>query len=344
MSMPLSFPSIAPVPSHVHRPRWSVMIPTYNCAEYLKHTLHSVLQQAPAPQEMQIEVVDDHSTQDDPEAIVREMGQGRVSFYRQPQNGGAIHNFNTCIQRSTGQLLHILHGDDKVLPGFYAAMERAFRQEPTIGAAFCRPIYLDEADKQRFVYQLEQPEAGIMPQLLQRLGKVCMIQTPAIVVQREVYETIGGFHPELFHAGDWEMWKRIASYYPVWYEPEPLACYRTHASCHTSGLVRSGANIANTRRAIEISQSYLPASICELITAEAKEFYALYAFESACWYFVRRDFQTASAQLREGLKCSHSLKTLANMSRFIGAIGIRRSRKTLSTLLKPASGCLPQAD
>jgi glycosyltransferase involved in cell wall biosynthesis len=320
------------------------MIPTYNCAEYLKQTLHSVLQQALEPQEMQIEVVDDESTQDDPAAVVREVGQGRVSFYRQPQNGGAIHNFNTCIQRSTGHLLHILHGDDKVLPGFYAAMEQAFQQEPAIGAAFCRPIYLDEFDNQRFIYQLEQSEAGVMPQLLQRLGKVCMIQTPSIVVKREVYETIGGFHPELFHAGDWEMWKRIASYYPIWYEPEPLACYRTHSSSHTSGLVRSGANIANTRRAIEISQSYLPESIREFVTTEAREFYAMYAFESTCWHLVRRDFQTAIAQLREGLKCSHSLKTLTNISRFIGAIGIRRSRKALSTLVKPSTHCQPQAD
>jgi len=330
------FPAIAPITTD-HRPLWSVMIPTYNCAEYLKQTLRSVLQQAPDSTQMQIEVVDDCSTLDDPEAVVQEIGQGRVQFYRQSQNGGAIHNFNTCIQRSTGHLLHILHGDDKVLPGFYTTMQRAFGQRPEIGAAFCRPIYVDEFDQQRFVYQLEQPDAGIMLNVLERLGMVCMIQTPSIVVKREVYEAIGGFHPDLFHAGDWEMWKRVASYYPVWYEPEPLACYRTHASSHTSSLVRSGANIANTRRAIALSESYLPESIRDLVTTGAKEFYAMYAFESACWQLARRDLQAAIAQLREGLRCSHSPKTIAQMFNFVGTIAMRRTRKVVSDWLKPAT-------
>jgi glycosyltransferase involved in cell wall biosynthesis len=306
------------------------MIPTYNCADYLRRTLHSVLQQALPPDQMQIEVVDDDST-DEPDAVVKEIGQGRVSFYRQPQNGGAIHNFNTCIQRSTGEVVHILHGDDYVLPGFYAALERAFQHSPDIGAAFCRPIYIDETDQQRFIYQLEQSHAGILPQLLDRLGVVCMIQTPSIAVKRSVYEALGGFHPELFHAGDWEMWKRVASFYPVWYEPQPLACYRTHSHSHTSSLIRTATNIANTRQAIAISADYLPASLRDRVTTQAQEFYALYAFESACWHLVRRDPAAAIAQLREALKCSHSPQTLVRMANFLAAIVARRTRKTVST-------------
>jgi glycosyltransferase involved in cell wall biosynthesis len=167
---PFEVPTIPPIAPDIHRPRWSVMIPTYNCAEHLKQTLCSVLQQAPDPSVMEIEVVDDCSTQDDPEAVVNEFGQGRVRFYRQPQNGGAIHNFNTCIQRSTGELLHILHGDDKVLPGFYGALDQAFQTEPSIGAAFCRSIYITETDQQRFLYALEQSNTGVMPNLLHRIA------------------------------------------------------------------------------------------------------------------------------------------------------------------------------
>ena len=58
----VSPPSIAPVPEGVHRPKWSVMIPTFNCANYLRQTLESVLAQDPGPEQMQIEVVDDCST------------------------------------------------------------------------------------------------------------------------------------------------------------------------------------------------------------------------------------------------------------------------------------------
>ena len=103
---------IEPVDSALARPVWSVMIPTYHCARYLGETLRSVLAQDPGPDAMQIEVVDDHSTQDDPESVVREVGRGRVGFFRQPANVGITRNFATCITRSRGRLVHLLHGDD----------------------------------------------------------------------------------------------------------------------------------------------------------------------------------------------------------------------------------------
>ena len=101
--------AIPPVPEQADRPLWSVMIPTYNCANYLRETLASVLAQDPGPEAMQIEVVDDHSTRDDPAATVKELGRGRVQFYRQTRNLGYIKNFETCLQRSRGKIIHLLH-------------------------------------------------------------------------------------------------------------------------------------------------------------------------------------------------------------------------------------------
>jgi hypothetical protein len=109
-------PKIEPLPGSESRPLWSVMIPVFNCAHLLEQSLKSVLAQDPGADRMQIEVIDDCSTKDDPARVVEEIGKGRVSFYRQPQNGGAINNFNTCIKRSRGKLVHILHGDDWIEP------------------------------------------------------------------------------------------------------------------------------------------------------------------------------------------------------------------------------------
>ena len=77
---------------------WSVMIPTFNCAPFLGETLRSVLAQDPGPAEMQICVVDDGSTKDDPETVVGEIGRGRVAFVRNAVNLGATRNFNRCIE------------------------------------------------------------------------------------------------------------------------------------------------------------------------------------------------------------------------------------------------------
>ena len=71
------------------------------------------------------------------------MGGRRVAFYRQPANVGHVRNFNTCIRRARGQLVHLLHGDDAVRPGFYEAMQQPFEAQAEVGAAFCRYISTD---------------------------------------------------------------------------------------------------------------------------------------------------------------------------------------------------------
>ena len=183
--------TIPPVPEGVQRPLWSVMIPTYNCANYLRETLASVLAQDLGSEIMQIEVVDDFSTKDDPKAVVEELGKGRVSFYQQPENVGHVKNFETCLKRSRGQLVHLLHGDDCVKQGFYRKLQLAFEENPEIGSAFCRPIIMDENSHSLGTWKLEEPESGILSNWLERIAVDQCIQTPSIVVRRDVYEKLG---------------------------------------------------------------------------------------------------------------------------------------------------------
>jgi GT2 family glycosyltransferase len=305
------YPLIHPVPPGTSRPLWSVMIPTYNCAGLLAGTLRSVLAQGLPVEEMQIEVVDDCSSRDDPAAVVSAVGGDRVSFFRQPANVGPQANFTTCVQRARGHWVHILHGDDMVRPGFYDALRTAAERAPEIHAAFCRVITMDEQNGWLELAEREQPTAGIALDLIGRLAVYNIIMFPCMAVRRCAYEVLGGFHPQLFHAADWDMWKRIAARFPVWYEPEPLALYRIHAGSDTSRLMRTGANITDARRAIAIAESYLPVARADELSRKARLYHALYAIEIARECVSRGDWAAARAQVYEGLKCSASPKVLA---------------------------------
>jgi len=153
-------PSVAPVPEGTPRPFWSVMIPAHNCDEYLRRTLASVLEQDPGPGDMQVEVVDDCSTEGNPAAVVQEIGRGRVGFHRNPQNLGVTSTFNVCVQRSRGRWLHILHGDDAVLPGFYAAYSRLIEAEPSVAMVIGPSLIIDEHDRQTDVTHPDVPADG----------------------------------------------------------------------------------------------------------------------------------------------------------------------------------------
>jgi len=303
--------TIAPIPEGTPRPLWSVMIPTYNCASYLRETLTSVLEQAPEPDVMQIEVVDDCSTKDDPAAVVEEVGCGRVSFYQQPENVGYIKNFETCLQRSRGKLIHLLHGDDGVRDGFYRKLQHAFEQKPEIGAAFCRILKMDEHGNWRGITVLEERESGVLSNWLERIAEIQRISTPSIVVRREVYEKLGGFDRRISCWGeDWEMWVRIAAQYPVWYEVEPLALYREHSSSLTGGSIRAGKNIQDVRKAIAITKQYLPKEKAEKLSKTASRNYALHALTDARRFTEMGDITAAINQMREALLCSSSLKVI----------------------------------
>ncbi|BAZ22588.1 family 2 glycosyl transferase [Kalymmatonema gypsitolerans NIES-4073] len=324
---------ITPVPDGVTRPLWSVMIPTYNCANYLRETLAGILAQDLGPEVMQIEVVDDHSTQDDPAAIVEELGRGRVSFYRQPENVGAIKNFNTCLQRSRGHLVHLLHGDDCVRDGFYWKMQRAFDEKAEIGAAFCRHIFIDGNSHWLFLSDLEQSESGILSNWLERIAVMNLLQPPSIVVRRDVYEKLGGFDSRICCcAEDWEMWVRIAADYPVWYDVEPLALYRFHSASLTGRCARTGQNVRDLCKIIEIIQPYLPAPIAKDLSRKSRENWALYAIKDITpQMFAVGDLSAVTTQIQEALRCSCSLNIIKELTPLVLQLGKLWLKKTVNT-------------
>lgn len=309
-------PTILPIPDSVKRPLWSVMIPTYNCARYLRETLTSVLAQDLGADLMQIMVVDDHSTQDDPAAIVEELGRGRVEFYRQPHNVGLIKNFQTTLELSRGKLIHQLHGDDCVRAGFYLKMQTAFSENPEIGAAFCRHITMDEHSHWQFISPLEQQESGVLPSnWWEKIASCQQIQTPSIVVRRAVYETLGGFDYRLAISEDWEMWVRIAANYPIWYEVEPVAIYRKHSTSISNSNIRNGKHLQQIRKAVHVFQAYLPQENAERRYRKTMQLCAFQALEIAQSLIDTGDVQGAVRLTQEALICSRSFRVVRSAGR-----------------------------
>ncbi|MCT7950820.1 glycosyltransferase [Ancylothrix sp. C2] len=304
------YPLIQPIPEGEKRPFWSVMIPTYNPSEFLAETLESILSQDPGIEEMQIEVVDDCSTQNTAEKIVKEIGKGRVNFYRHPHNLGISGNWTSCIQRAKGYWVHILHQDDRILPGFYSRFRQVIQQQPTLNTAFCRNIYMDELGNWQYLSNLESYQAGFLSEGLNKILVSCAMMCPAVVVRRSVYESLGGFHPDLKYALDWDMWKRISAHNQLWYEPEPLACYRIHPTSTSNRLIRTGENISELFKSIEITQEFLPDFFADELLQQAKEYQAMFAFHLAQGLLANNEIPAAIAQIREALKGCQSAQVL----------------------------------
>ena len=318
------YPAIAPVPEGTQRPFWSVMIPTYNCADYLVDTLKSVLQQDPGPETMQIEVVDDYSTKDDPEAVVKDLGKGRVSFYRQPQNSGAPANFTTCVQRSRGHWVHILHGDDMVMPGFYEAYRQPIEAHAcsmVVGQA----LLVNEQGEQIGVSNALAASNGLLDDALMVLAKENPVVTPTVVVARQAYKKVGGFNPSLVHSNDWEMWTRLAAVGSVGYVLKPYALYRKHSASDTNKLARSAVQVTDSLKALKTIQAQVKDAKAQ------KEIQAcVYQRKSTGAYYKSRTFadhgnlQPALLNAYWALRLKPSVQTLTNMG-YVTVIGGKNS-------------------
>lgn len=284
------------------RPRWSVVIPVHDCADYLAQTLPEVMAQLAQRDDAEIIVVDDAS-RDNPAGVVERIGAGRVQYRPNPAHLGAVGTFNRCLDLARGELVHLLHGDDMVRPGFYSAMEQALG-DPTTVAAVCRVQDVDADNAPLYVTRSYRERTGLWRDALDAFAVSNRVRAPGIVVRRAAYERVGGFRVDLPHAADWEMWTRLAAHGPVMFVDHVLACYRRHAASDTTARSRTGATIRERVTAIGMILSHVAPDRRGRTMRRALAYSVVFATRTALASARKGDWSAAARQGREALRCA----------------------------------------
>lgn len=321
-----SVPTIAPrapYPVSTPDPTWSVMLTVYDRLHTMERALRSVLAQAPPA--MQIAVVADRHDDETGarlHALVESMPDvfGRVEIHQLPTRVGHPQIFNECIERARGDWIHILHDDDWLHPGFYAALQEGIDQAPDVGAAFARHE-LPSAPGQTWTSWLERESAGVIDDWLDRIATECRVQFSAMTVRRSVYEELGGFRTEIGSAFDWEMWQRIAAHYRVWFDPRPLAVICRDGTAETDRLVSDGGQIADSVAAIEYARGHLPPDRVNLLTRRARERFALHGLDLASAQIRAGRHESAYRNIAAALAASDAPRVVATLRRLLDEAG-----------------------
>ncbi|WP_374623511.1 glycosyltransferase [Devosia sp.] len=246
--------SIGARPSDViGRPFWSVMIPVYRPnVEFLRQAIASV-SGAAGRESMQIALVQDQSDRPDEQGLgtlIEECRDLGVEVFAPIGRLGIGANWNRCIDLARGQVVHILHQDDRVRPGFYGANEDALTSSPSLGASFTQHAFIASDGSVLREGQLRRDQAGVLDDWYEHIVANLAIQCPAIVVKRRVYEQLGGFDTTYRYCLDRAMWQRIAASFPVWFEPRVLAEYRVHGQSASAAMVESLTPWREVRRCL----------------------------------------------------------------------------------------------
>jgi glycosyltransferase involved in cell wall biosynthesis len=278
------------------------VIPVHNCAEYLARALPEVVAQLGNRDDAEIIVVDDASS-DNPAQVVDRLGGGRVQYRPNPGHLGAVGTFNRCLALATGELVHLLHGDDAVLPGFYTTMEKALA-EPTVVAAVCRVRDLDAHNTPLYATRSYRKGTGVWTNALEAFAVSNRVRTPGIVVRRAAYERVGGYRTDLPHAADWDMWTRLAAQGPIVFVDEVLAVYRRHSASDTGSRIRTGANVRERVTAIGVVSAYVEPNRRALTTRKALAYSVVFAARTALSLVKSGEWSAAGRQAYEAFRCA----------------------------------------
>lgn len=199
----------------------SVVIPTYNSADFLGEALQSVFDQT--FDDYEIIVVDDGST-DNTRSLI-ERYANRIRYIYQ-DNGGASKARNRGIAGARGKYIAFLDADDRWEPDKLEKQVGILSANPELGMVFTDAVGFNENGP--------LPRTGQKKSLLmqgdvaQNIFMYSGVGTPSVMVRKTVFDRVGIFDEELFLAEDDNMWIRIAAEFPVELIDEPLTKVRDH--------------------------------------------------------------------------------------------------------------------
>ena len=203
--------------------KFSVIIPLYNKAPYVRKALESVCAQT--CRDYELIVINDGST--DNSAIVADeylKATDGIDYkiINQP-NAGVSAARNNGVALSHGEYLAFLDADDWWEPTYLERMAQFINDYHEAGLYACNYVYykpgkthvaINNIESGYFNYPKAYFEGGVMP-----------ITSISVAIPRKVFDELGGFPLGIKLGEDFLLWSKIALQYPVAFLNEPLAWY-----------------------------------------------------------------------------------------------------------------------
>jgi glycosyltransferase involved in cell wall biosynthesis len=200
----------------------SIISPIYNSAPYLRELLGSV-ERLQIPHE---HVVVDGGSTDDTVAILEARERPELRWTSEPDRG-QTHAVNKGIERSTGDLITWINGDNAYLPG---ALERAvatLNERPDFDAIFGGIMIVDERGEVRRTY--------VPPPWSWRryvfIGDY--VPTETIIWRRSLLNVAPALDERWADAADYDFFLRLLHGRNVARIPDPVIRYRYHPDSKT---------------------------------------------------------------------------------------------------------------
>lgn len=210
---------------------FSVIIPAYNMADYLKDALDSIFNQN-TKVDYEVIVVDDGST-DDTLKILKESAEKHpeLSYFAQ-ENQGAGKAKQVAASHAKGEYLITLDADDLLSPNYMSEIAKLIEAHPSYDIYASNALYFSGTQKKGNFHTEERFNQELSLTLDDMIASNQIFGNAAF--SRKLFEEIGGFDLR-FYNEDYALWLQLmlagAKHF---YTPKILGLYRQHDSQKTS--------------------------------------------------------------------------------------------------------------
>lgn len=196
----------------------SIVIPTYNCLDYLPKAIGSVLQQT--HQDIELIIIDDNSN--DGTSIYLASIQDHRIVKLSTLGVGAPQARNLGIEKATGEFIAFLDADDFWFPEKIERQLEFHQRYPDMAMSFTNYEHLTE-DYEVIVdcfsywsqFQNRDEQFINIDNPLEFIIENNVIGTSTVMVKADVFSQTDSFNADIKYGEDWELWLRMSENYQI---------------------------------------------------------------------------------------------------------------------------------
>ena len=298
--------------------KFTILIPTYNGADYVEEALQSAINQTRKADA--IIVSDDNSTDNTLEMCLRYKEHIQI---QQNKNGpsGFVEGWNNAIKLVNDGYIAILHQDDLLAPTFLEEAEKALSKHPEVKHFFvpCNYIDGDGTIKREPDYcdgNIHKYSGTEYAEAYNTIGEPHIHRCPGVITHRSIFD-VCKYRKEAGHIADDDFFYRVGQYTDVVGVLKPLASYREHEKSETGHLenIKLVSRLANDY-IFQVSES----SYNTFISKKIKKYFRNMAVWFGTQYLILAFKIYDSTEIKKALDNWERLIKLKNSHSFKGKL------------------------
>ena len=203
-------------------PKLSIIMATFNAAEFFEESLRSALLQGYP--NLEIVVIDGASTDGTVDLIHKY--EPWIAYWVSEPDRGQSHATNKGFAAATGVWLGWLNADDTYVPGILTRLGSYLAHPEAVDLVYGDVRYTDETGKLRDIFQPREFSIAAM-------AEGGMIHTPSVFWQRRLNVLAGPVSEQYQVSADNDFWMRVVPHARCRYAPGVMSTFRRHEGSKT---------------------------------------------------------------------------------------------------------------